>query len=455
MLLPSDLKDYQRRAAQHVLEHPGAALWLQMGLGKTVATLTAISELIQGIECHRCLVVAPKRVVSRVWPKELDGRWQHLQGLSYTVLRGTPAQRQAKLAEPTDIHIINYELLLWLVKQLKHWPYDLVVLDESTKVKNNSSKRFKALRRVRGATQRIVELTGTPSPNGLHDLWSQIYLLDGGIRLGKTVTAFRDRWFDRIPMGDFVKWHPKPTAQREIQERCSDICLSMRAEDYLTLDKLITNTVEVELDPQTYERYREFEREMFLELAQDTEIEAMNAAALTTKCLQIANGAIYTDDQGSWSEVHSAKLDALEEIVEEAGSPVIVVYQYQHDLVRLRQRFPQGEILRDTQETEDAWNEGRIPVLFAHPDSAGHGLNLQHGGNVITFFGLTWNLESYQQIIERIGPTRQAQSGYQRPVFVHHIVAINTVDEQVLERVNTKRDVQDLLMKATRLRPVA
>lgn len=453
LLSHQDLKTYQLRAAQWVLEHPGAALWLEMGLGKTVSTLTAMQELIEGLECHKGLVVAPKRVVNRVWPKELDGRWSHLQGLSFTVLRGTPSEREAKLAQPTDIHIINYELLLWLVKQLKRWPYDLLVLDESTKIKNNSGKRFKALRKARGATRRIVELTGTPSPNGLHDLWAQVYLLDGGIRLGRTVTAFRDRWFDRIPMGDYVKWQPKPNAQDEIQQRCSDICLSMRAKDYLELPDLITNTVEVELPAQVYDRYREFEREMFIELSKETEIEAMNAAALTTKCLQIANGAVYTDDEGNWQGMHTAKLDALQEIVEEAGSPVIAVYQYKHDLIRLQQRFPEGRALEDSEALEDAWNAGKIPLLFVHPDSAGHGLNLQFGGNVIAFFGLTWNLESYQQVIERIGPTRQAQSGLDRPVFLHHIVAAGTVDEQVLERVRTKRGVQDLLMQATRLRP--
>lgn len=445
----NDIHRYQLTAAEWSLERPGSALWMDMGLGKTVAALTTTNQTLRGLECRKCLVVAPKRPAMRVWPKELDGRWPHLAELTHSRLTGkAPARRKELLRHPEDIHVINYELLPWLVKQYgpRNWPYDLVVLDESTKVKNKGTQAWRALNSVRGRVRKLIELTGTPSPNGIHDLWGQIALLDGGRRLGATLSAFRSRWFRPVPVEERIKWEPMDHAQGEIQQRCSDICLSMSARDYLELPDLIPNTLEVELPPAVRKQYEAMEQDSFLEIEEGVEVEAMNAAATANKCLQVCNGAVYTDLEGSWQELHTAKLDALAEIAEGSGSPLLVVYQFKPDLWRLQQRFPEGRVLDESQETEDLWNAGRIPFLWIHPDSAGHGLNLQWGGNRIVFFGLTWNLESYQQVIERIGPTRQAQAGLHRPVHVNHIVVPSTWDEAVLDRLRNKRETQDVVM---------
>lgn len=446
-----DLHAYQLTAANWTLDRPGSALWLDMGLGKTVSALTSANVQLRGLECLRCLVVAPKRPAKRVWPKELDGRWDHLSDLSAQLIMGSPKRRARLLQGREDIHIINYGLLYWLAKHYgpRRWPYDLVILDESTKVKNKTTKPWRAINGMRGRIRKIVELTGTPSPNGVHDLWGQMALLDGGARLGNTLSAFRSRWFQPVTIEERVQWKPLDHAQDEIQARCSDIALSMKAEDYLDLPELIPNNVEVELPADARRQYEELERESFVEVEHGgnvAEIEAMNAAATTNKCLQFCNGAVYTDTQGSWVPVHKEKLDALAEIMESWQRPLLVAYQFQSDLARLLERFPQGRVLDDTQETEDLWNAGRIPMLFVHPASAGHGLNLQWGGNRVVFFGLTWNLELYQQVIERVGPTRQAQAGFDRPVFVDHIIVPGTWDEAVMERVKGKRDTQDALM---------
>jgi SNF2 family DNA or RNA helicase len=297
----------------------------------------------------------------------------------------------------------------------------------------------------------FVELTGTPSPNGLIDLWGQAWFLDKGVRLGRSFDAFKSRWFQSIQVGadrHAVRLDPLPFAQEQIEDRLRDICLSLDARDYFDIAEPIVNVIRVELPANARTLYKQMEREMFLSIA-GSDVEAFNAASRTMKCLQLANGAIYTDEQGEWVEVHDVKLQALEEIVEEAaGMPVLVAYHFKSDLARLLKAFPKGRHLDKDPATIRDWNAGKIPVMFAHPASAGHGLSLQDGGNIIVFFGHNWSLEEFQQIIERIGPTRQKQSGYDRPVFVHHIVAADTVDEIVMARRESKREVQDLLLEA-------
>ena len=299
--------------------------------------------------------------------------------------------------------------------------------------------------------ERFIALTGTPSPNGLIDLWGQLWFIDGGERLGRTFGAFQDRWFKAIQVGAqrfAVRIEPHDFAQDEIQARIADVCLTLDAHDYFDIDKPIINDIYVDMPPKAKKQYEQFEKEMFLELSDTVEVEAMNAAAKTVKCLQMANGAIYTDG-GDWEAVHDAKLQALESIVEEsAGAPVLVAYHFRSDLERLQKAFPQGRVLDSDPKTIKDWNKGKIPILFAHPASAGHGLNLQDGGNILVVFGHWWNLEEYQQIVERIGPTRQAQAGHKRPVFIYHLVTKGTVDELILKRRETKASVQDILLES-------
>lgn len=331
------------------------------------------------------------------------------------------------------------------------WPFRTVVADESTRLKGfrtrQGTQRARALASVAHThSERFIELTGTPSPNGLADLWGQLWFVDKGARLGRSFSAFAQRWFR--PGFNGFGLEPLPHARAEIEERLRDVCLSLDARDWFDLSEPIVNTIRVDLPAKARRMYREMEREMFLAIGEH-EIEAFDAASRTIKCLQLANGAIYTDEHGAFEEVHDAKLSALESVINEAaGAPVLVAYHFKADLARLRRAFPQGRVLdRDPQTIRD-WNAGRVPVLFAHPASAGHGLNLQDGGNILAFFGLSWNLEERLQIIERIGPTRQAQAGHDRPVFIHNIVAADTVDEIVLERVTSKREVIDLLLEA-------
>jgi SNF2 family DNA or RNA helicase len=349
------------------------------------------------------------------------------------------------------IHTINYENLPWLIEKWGDWwPYDMVIPDEATKLKSfrlgGKKTRAKILGKVAHTkVHHWANLTGTPAPNGLADLWGPTWFLDRGARLGRTYSAFTERWFRTGYNGFGLE--PLGHAEKEIHERLADICLSMEAKDHFDLPELVLNTIEVELPPAARKLYRDMEKQMFMELAGEP-VEAFNAAARTMKCLQLANGAGYLSD-ASWAHVHDAKLDALEDIIEEAaGAPVLVAYHFKSDLERLLKRFPKARYLDADPQTEEDWNVGKIPMLLAHPASAGHGLNLQHGGNILVFFGLNWNLEEHQQIIERIGPTRQAQAGYDRPVFVHRIVAKDTVDAMVLERLETKRTVQDILIEA-------
>lgn len=453
-------RPYQPPVVDHICDVPRCGAWVPMGGGKTTSVLTATTHLDLVEPTYPMLVIAPLRVATSTWPDEV-GKWQHLCGLRVVPITGSLAARRNALRSKAEIYTVNYENVQWLVETLgDKWPFKLVVADESTKLKGfrlrQGSKRAQALAKVAHRyAKRFIELTGTPSPNGLKDLWGQLWFLDQGARLGRSYDAFEQRWFayrrvkDAISGKVEIKPFIMPFAQEQIQDRVRDICMSVDVAKYLDIKEPIVNVIRVELPSAARQMYRDMEREMFLQIG-DNEVEAFNAAGKTLKCLQLASGAIYTDDScTTFAEVHDAKLQALESVVEEAaGMPVLVAYHYRHDLARLQRAFPHGRALDADPTTIRDWNAGQIPLLFAHPASAGHGLNLQDGGNILVVFSHWWDLEQFQQIVERIGPTRQAQAGYDRPVFIHHIIAADTVDELVMARRESKREVQDLLMEA-------
>ena len=444
---------YQDSIIEWVLNNPRDGVWAGMGMGKTVSVLTAL-DILELTEPGPTLVLAPLRVASSTWPDEAR-KWSHLKNVEVCPIVGTPQERRAALKKDASVFTMNYENLPWLIEQLDgRWPFRKVVADESTKLKSfrlrQGGLRAQALGRIAHTKiDRFVNLTGTPSPNWLQDLWGQTWFLDAGERLGRSFNSFKQRWFQAVPGGDgYTQIKPLPFAQSQIEDRLRDICMSLDARDYFDIAEPIVTVVPVELPARARALYRDMEREMFMQIG-ESEVEAFNAASRTMKCLQLANGAAYTDDKGAWVEVHDLKLQALEEIIEEAaGMPVLVAYHFKSDLARLMRAFPKGRHLDKDPQTLRDWNAGKIPVMFAHPASAGHGLNLQDGGNILAFFGHWWNLEEYQQIVERIGPTRQAQAGHDRPVFIYHIVARDTVDELVMARRETKREVQDLLLEA-------
>jgi SNF2 family DNA or RNA helicase len=455
------LRDYQQAIIGHIAEHERCNVWAGMGTGKTVSTLTALDALTLVDDPFPALVLAPLRVASSTWPDEV-GKWGHLHGLRVSVAAGGSDSMRQAMRERSDIVTLNYDNAAALVEHCgTKWPFKTVIADESTKLKGfrlrQGGVRAQALGKVAHKhVRRWVNLTGTPAPNGLMDLWGQAWFLDAGQRLGRTFSAFENRWFQSKQVGAsrFARQLvPMPHAQGEIEERLRDITITVRADDFLDLPPLVENVIEVELPPTARRHYLELEREMFTVLSGGDEVEAFSAAAKTMKCLQAANGALYIDDQGSWKELHDAKLQALSSVVEEAaGCPVLVAYHFKSDLARLQRAFPQGRLLDADPDTIHAWNAGKIPLLFAHPASAGHGLNLQQGGNILVFFGLNWNLEEHEQIIERIGPTRQAQAGLNRSVYIHRIVAKGTVDEMVLQRLQSKADIQQILIEAMRKR---
>ena len=451
-----ELREYQRVIVDHLCDRPRVAVWAGMGLGKTSSTLAAL-DILELVEPGPTLVLAPKRVATSTWPGEVR-KWGNLRHLEVVPIVGDPDQRRAALRRDAPIFAINYDNIPWLVETLgERWPFRKVVADESTRLKGfrmrQGGVRAQALARVaHKKVGRFIELTGTPSPNGLIDLWGQAWFLDAGERLGRSFRAFTDRWFAQERYGPDphdVKLVPRSFAQEQIEGRLRDLCLSLDARDWFDLREPIVTTIRVELPKKARAIYEDMEREMFAQIA-GSDVEAFNAASRTIKCLQIANGAIYTDEASTrFSEVHDLKIQALESIVEEcAGAPLLVAYHFKHDLARLLKAFPRGRHLDDDPSTIDEWNAGRIPILFAHPASAGHGLSLQDGGHRLAFFSHWWSLEERLQIVERIGPTRQAQSGYDRPVYVYNIVATDTVDELVMARVASKREVQDLLLEA-------
>ena len=403
-------------------------------------------------EVYPVLILAPLRVAKTTWPGEVE-KWQETSHLRVVPVVGDSKARVKALSTPADIYTTNYEQLTWLVSHFGDaWPFRVVVADELTKLKSyrtrQGSKRAKALAQVAHTkVSRFIGLTGTPSPNGLADLWGQMWFVDRGERLGRTYSAFEARWFSKGWDGFSVT--PLPTAQKEIEGRLKDICLTVTG---LPVDEPVTNNIYVDLPPDARDTYDEMEKEMFMEI-EEFGVEALNAAAKTMKLLQLANGAAYIDDKQNWRKVHDEKIEALQSVVEEAaGAPVLVAYHFKSDLARLQAAFPKARTLDADPATIHQWNEGRIPLLLAHPASAGHGLNLARGGNILAFFSLNWSLENYMQIIERIGPMRQKQEGLDRPVFIHHIMARDTVDDMVLERLASKRDVQDILLEAMQRR---
>lgn len=439
------LHSYQERAVSFIKDTPSCALWVDMGLGKTVTVLTAVSDLLASCEAQRILIIAPLRVALTTWPQEIS-LWEHTRHLTHCVIKGSPKKRMELLKNDTsDIHIINRELVPWLVenaqKRGKGWPYDVIVIDEASSFKSSKTKRFKALRKTLPAVERLVELTGTPASNGLLDVWPQVFLLDRGERLGRTFTGFRDKYF----LGDYhgYNWTIRKGADEKIYNKLSDICLTLTAEDYIKLPKRIDTTISIDMPQSARNNYVELEKEFLLEVGDDT-VEVLHAAALSNKLLQFANGAIYIDDEKNWTEVHDAKLDAMSEIVAEtAGQPLLVAYNYKTDLARLLKRFPQAVALGKDPAQIESWNRGEIPMLLAHPASAGHGLNLQKGGNTIVWFGLNWSLELYQQFNARLH-----RQGQQKPVVIHHLVVENTVDETVVAALASKDVTQRALLHA-------
>ena len=438
----SDLHNYQNNAIDFIKDKGRCALFLDMGLGKTVSTLTAISDLQDQMLVHKVLVIAPLRVANSVWDHEVK-LWRHLKHLKVQISTGTERERLTALHRDADIYTINRENIPWLVKQYgKKWPFDMVVIDESDSFKSASSIRFKSLKKILPFTNYMVLLTGTPSPNGLLDLWAQIYLLDQGIAIGRTMSAYKQRFFEADYMG--FKYTPRAGADAQIHAAIQHMVLSMRAEDYLELPERIDLTEFVDLPPKIKEAYDDFERKMLIEFETGEVVEALGAAVLANKLTQFANGASYTDTHKNWVEIHSVKLDALAEIIEHnAGENILVAYNFKTDLERLQNKFPQAQVLDRNPNTIARWNEGHIPLLLAHPASAGHGINAQHGGAIVVWFGLNWSLGLYQQFNARLH--RQGQT---RPVRIVHIVARDTIDERIITALAAKDVTQSDLLKA-------
>ena len=438
--------NYQAYAIDYIEKHPVAAVLLDMGLGKTVISLTAIADLLfDSFEAHRVLVVAPLRVARDTWPAEIS-KWEHLKHLTYAVAVGTVKERKAALAANADITIINRENLGWLIDSSGFdFNYDMVIIDELSSFKNHTSKRFQSLMKVRPKVKRIIGLTGTPSSNGLMDLWAEFKLLDFGERLGRFITHYRNNYF--IPdkrNGEIIySYKPMPYAEDAIYRKISDITISMKSTDHLQMPELITSQYEVQLSEDEETRYEELKADFILELPEG-EVTAANAASLTGKLSQLANGAIY-DDEGNIVEFHDRKLDALEDIIESAnGKPLLVAYWFKHDLQRIKKRFDVREI-KTSKDIID-WNKGNIPIAIIHPASAGHGLNLQAGGSTLVWFGLTWSLELYQQTNARLW--RQGQTS--GTVIIEHIITKGTIDERILKALSLKEVTQNALIDAVK-----
>jgi SNF2 family DNA or RNA helicase len=439
---------HQSAGIDWIIQRTACALFWGMGTGKTVTTLTAIDRILNDyLEPGPALVIAPKRVAENTWSKE-TAKWPHLQHLRISRVMGNEKQRLAALKTPADIYVINRENVVWLVDTLfMCWPFPIVVIDELSSFKSAQAKRWKALRRVRGRIRRLIGLTGTPRPNGLEDLWPEIYLLDQGQRLGRTLTSFRSAFLIPDKMNGHIvySYRPKDGAEKDVYNRIADVCMSIRKEDVITLPG--QEYIDIDLDAPTtlLKKYKQFERDKVLEcLDEDGEIVAGSAAALTNKLLQFANGAIY-DMDGDVHHLHDIKLDALEEMIEEAGGdPVLVLYAYKHDADRIRKRIECRAL--DTPDDIDAWNRGEIPVALAHPASIGHGLNLQDGGHILIWFGLPWSLELYQQANERLN-----RPGQKNVCRVYHLILKGTHDERVLKSLKNKEKGQAAAIEALRL----
>jgi SNF2 family DNA or RNA helicase len=438
--------EYQTFSTDFILNHKAAGLFLEPGLGKTVITLTSISALLYDyFDATKVLVIAPLRVARDTWGRECE-KWEHLKGLTISKVLGSEKERKMALYTKADIYVINRENVEWLIKT-KEWDFDTVIIDELSSFKSPSAKRFRALKKVRHKIKRIVGLTGTPAPNGLLDIWSQIYLLDGGERLGRTYSGYRSRYFHPqkyINGGIPADYAINEGAEEKIYEKISDICISMKALEYLKMPEIIYNKVEVELSEKEMQLYRQLERNLLLPF-EDNDVDAANAAVLSNKLLQMAGGAVY-DEYGDAHLIHARKLEALEDLIEAAnGKPVLVYYAFKHERDRIRKRFSAGEI--NTSEDIAKWNRGEMQLALCHPASAGHGLNLQEGGSTIIWFGLTWSLELYQQANARLW-----RQGQKQTVVIHHILTKGTIDHRVMTALDNKDTGQSALIEAVRAR---
>lgn len=439
---------YQQYCIDQVLQKPAIGLFLDMGLGKTSITLSAISELKYGrFEVQCVLVIAPKKVAEATWQREA-AKWDNLKHLRFSTVLGSESKRIRALNTPADIYVVNRENVVWLVDYYKNdWPFDMVVCDEFSSFKSHRAKRFKALSAIRPHIKRIVGLTGTPSPNGLEDLWSRVYLLDRGVRLGRYYTHFRERYFEpgRRSRDVIYEYDPKDGAQDAVMSRIDDICISMKASDYLQLPECIYDDVPVVLSPKAKKAYRELERTMILELPEG-DIDVTSAAALSNKLQQLANGAIYDGDHEA-HEIHDCKIEAFLELVEKLnGQHALVFYNFQHDRERLMTALKKTKLrcrIYKNADDEQAWNDGQVDILLAHPASTGYGLNLQQGGHHIIWFGLNWSLELYQQANKRLH-----RQGQEHPVIVHQLICVGTRDEDLAEALDKKDEVQAYVLNS-------
>ena len=444
--------NYQKYCIEKVIENENIGLMLDMGLGKTIITLTAITELkFNYFDVNKVLIIAPKKVAESTWGNEI-AKWQHLKDLKISKVLGSLTKRIKALNTRADIFIINRENVSWLVDYYRQdWPFDMVVVDEFSSFKNHASKRFKSLKMIKGKIKRLVGLTGTPAPNGLKDLWAQVYLLDQGERLGKNISAFRDRYFNyhRFGYSNFGEYEMKEGAEKAIKDKISDICISMKAEDYLELPDIIYDNVPIELDTKSKKQYEELEKKMVLSL-DTTDIDVASAAALSGKLLQLSNGAIY-DENRKVHEVHNCKIERFVELIEQLnGKPALVFYNFKHDLERMKKALVKSKLKvveLKTPEDEKEWNKGNIDILLVHPASAAYGLNLQDGGNHVVWFGLNWSLELYQQANKRLH-----RQGQKEKVIVHHLITKGTRDEDVMKAIENKGNIQEELLQSLKAR---
>jgi len=453
MLSEKNMHNYQRHSKKHIVENSHCGLFLDMGLGKTVSSLTAANYLMyEDLEIDTVLVIAPKRVAESVWSAEID-KWEHLNHLRISKIIGNPKKRTEALKAKADIYIIGRDNIVWLCGQFggSMLPFDMLIVDESSSFKSAKSLRFKALKKVQASFKRVVILTGTVAPNGLIDLWSQMFLLDRGERLGKTITEYRKNYFSPGQSNGQVvfNYNLNKGSDEQIHSKIKDICMSMKAKDYLDLPERIDNYIRLDFPEAIRAKYDDFEKEKILEILEsEKEVSALNAASLSNKLLQFANGAVY-DENRDYHEIHNIKLDALEEIVETAnGKPVLIAYTYRHDLERIQKRLKKYNIVKlEKPEHIDQWNRGEIQVLIMHPASGGHGLNLQQGGSDIVWFGLNWSLELYMQLNARLH-----RQGQDKPVIIHHLVINKTMDIDVMKALARKDAKQEGIMKAVKAR---
>ena len=440
--------NYQKYVTQYILDHPVSAVFLEMGLGKTVSTLTAIFDLcLDSFLIRKVLVIAPKRVAAHTWPSEIK-KWDHLNGLTYSVVVGTERERKVALFRQADVYIINRENVTWLIEQSRMlFDYDMVVIDELSSFKSHQAKRFRSLMKVRPRVKWITGLTGTPAPNSMMDLWAEFRLLDMGKRLGRFLSHYRNLYFipDKRNGSIIYSYRPVKGAEERIYDRISDITISMKSADYLQMPECVMNEVPVYLSEKERKVYDSFRKTMVAEV-EGKELDALNAASLSGKLMQMANGAIYAEDR-EVLHIHDRKLDALEDLIEgQNGKPVLIAFWFNHDRDRIRQRFGDVREIKTARDIDD-WNNGEIPVAIIHPASAGHGLNLQAGGSTLIWFGLTWSLELYQQCNARLH-----RQGQKDTVVIHHIIAKDTIDEDILKALQRKEKGQDSLINAVKAR---